>query len=92
MKEEGFVNKALHIIKDEDMSARWLANQSLFNGADDSEVQLSAKVSVSFALNTYNDGYNDLDELMEKAIKITTIGEIRQVITDAEKIMKNREE
>jgi len=65
MKEEGFVNKALHIIKDEDRNARWLANQSLFNGSDNQKVQLSAKVSISFSLNVYNDGYNDLDSLME---------------------------
>ena len=90
MKEEGFVNKALHIIKDEDRNARWLANQSLFNGSDNQKVQLSAKVSISFSLNVYNDGYNDLDSLMEKSIEVTTVGELKQVILDAEEIIENR--
>ena len=33
MKEEGFLNRALAVVKEDDMSARFLANQSLFNGA-----------------------------------------------------------
>ncbi|HDX8359862.1 MULTISPECIES: hypothetical protein [Aeromonas] len=89
MKEEGFLNRALAVVKEDDMSARFLANQSLFNGAADDEIDKNAKVSVIFALNVLNQERmaNELDDLIERAHNATTQGDIRQVISEAYGIM-----
>ena len=38
MKEEGFMNKALNKIKEKDIKARFILNQSAFNLPDNSKV------------------------------------------------------
>ena len=90
MKEEGFLNGALNQIKEKDTNARFLANQALFNSPDNSKIQASAKVSIAFALNVYNQDHNDLDDLVTKAINVRTVGGIKKIIKKAEQIMDSR--
>jgi len=80
MREEGFVNGALNLIKSKNINARFLANQSAFNSHNNKEISASAKASIAFSINVYNLDYNDLDSLLEQAMKATTIGEIKQII------------
>ncbi|MCU8417807.1 hypothetical protein OC507_22640, partial [Vibrio vulnificus] len=89
MKEEGFLNRALRVVKDDDMSARFLANQAHFNGSDDQEIHRDAKVSVIFALNVLNEDRmaNQLEEHIDRAHNATTQGEVRQIISDVYAIM-----
>lgn len=90
MKEEGFVNKALKNIKEKDKNARFLANQTLFNGSDKEKIEDSAKASVAFSLNVFNEDYNDLSDLVKKANNVRTIGGIKKIIIEAEKRIDNR--
>lgn len=91
MKEEGFVNAALKQIKEKNTNARFLANQALFNSPDSTKIQASAKVSVAFALNVYNQDHNDLTDLVEKATNVKTVGGLKKIIEKAEQIMNSRD-
>ena len=91
MKEEGFVNAALKQIKEKNTNARFLANQALFNSPDSTKIQASAKVSVAFALNVYNQDHNDLTDLVEKATNVKTVGGLKKIIEKAEQIMDSRD-
>ena len=91
MKEEGFVNAALKQIKEKNTNARFLANQALFNSPDSTKIQASAKVSIAFALNVYNQDHNDLTDLVEKATNVKTIGGLKKIIEKAEQIMDSRD-
>ncbi len=91
MKEEGFVNAALKQIKEKNTNARFLANQALFNSPDSTKIQASAKVSIAFALNVYNQDHNDLTDLVEKATNVKTVGGLKKIIEKAEQIMDSRD-
>ena len=91
MKEEGFVNAALKQIKEKNTNARFLANQALFNSPDSTKIQASAKVSIAFALNVYNQAHNDLTDLVEKATNVKTVGGLKKIIEKAEQIMDSRD-
>ena len=91
MKEEGFVNAALKQIKEKNTNARFLANQALFNSPDSTKMQSSAKVSIAFALNVYNQDHNDLTDLVEKATNVKTVGGLKKIIEKAEQIMDSRD-
>ena len=91
MKEQGFVNAALKQIKEKNTNARFLANQALFNSPDSTKIQASAKVSIAFALNVYNQDHNDLTDLVEKATNVKTVGGLKKIIEKAEQIMESRD-
>ena len=91
MKEEGFVNAALKQIKEKNTNARFLAKQALFNSPDSTKIQASAKVSIAFALNVYNQDHNDLTDLVEKATNVKTVGGLKKIIEKAEQIMDSRD-
>ena len=90
MKQEGFVNGALNIIKRKDLSARWLANQSGFNSPD-STIDPSYKAAVVVALNVYNDEIlvNELDSYIQKANDTNNVGEINNIIDTVLKLIRN---
>lgn len=87
MSCEGVVNSALELIKEDDgnkISGRWLANQSLLNGPDDSEVQPSFKANLIMALSVHNltTHVNELDSDINNLVEAKTQGEVRQVLNE----------
>lgn len=87
MNCEGVVNSALELIKEDGgnkISGRWLANQSLLNGPDDSEVQPSFKANLIMALSVHNltTHVNELDSDINKLVGAKTQGEVRQVLSE----------
>ncbi len=91
MKEEGFMNKALHKIKEENMSARFILNQSAFNFPDNSKVSATTSAAISFAIQIQDQGHNDLYHLATKAANVKTVKNAKKIIAEAEKIIENRE-
>jgi hypothetical protein len=90
MKEEGFVNGAYNIIKEKNLTARWQANQSSFDGFDSDPISPIAKASVIVALSIYNSELliNQLDTFIENVDKATTKGEIKKIINDVDALLK----
>ena len=89
MKYEGFVQRALSVIKRKELGARWLANQAHFNGEDNQEIERNAKVAVIFSLNVLNSEImvNQLDRYIDKAYEAQTLGEIRRIIDEVYGLM-----
>ena len=92
MKEEGFMNKALNKIKEKDIKARFILNQSAFNLPDNSKVSATTRAAISFAILIQEQEYNDLYHLATKAANVKTVGNAKKIIAEAEKIIENREE
>ena len=92
MKEEGFMNKALNKIKEEDMTARFLLNQSSFNFSDNSKLSPTTKAAISFAIQVQDQGYNDLYDLATKAANVRTVKNAKNIIAQAQERIDNREE
>lgn len=75
IKDEGFVRKALDIAENED--GRWIANQSHFNGANESKIEPSvlAALVTSTSIYVQKDKFEEVE--IEKALSIKTVGEAR---------------
>lgn len=91
MKEEGFMNKALNKIKEENMNARFILNQSSFNFPDNSKLAPTTSASISFAIQILDQGYNDLFDLSTKAANVKTVKNAKKIIAEVEKRIENRE-
>jgi len=89
IKDEGFVRKALEIVKNED--GRWVANQALFNGASELELAASAKAALVTAVNIYSVKNMIEESYIEKALAITTRGEARELIDELSSKFDNKE-
>ena len=89
MKEEGFINGALNIIKEKNISARYLAGQSSFNFPDNSKIDSKTKASVIFSMMVYNNEAlpNQLDEHILRALDVESIGEIKSIMQEVEYLL-----
>ncbi|MCW0320189.1 hypothetical protein [Pantoea dispersa] len=92
---EGIVNSALELIKEDDgnkISGRWLANQSLLNGPDDSEIQPSFKANLIMALSIHNltTHVNELDSDINKLVEAKTKGQVRQILSEVAPKISNK--
>jgi hypothetical protein len=89
MKEENFVNKALNILKNKDMEARWIANQALFNGADDAPIQATDKAAVVLSIDIFNaeELHEQLNEHIDRADQAANQGELRAVIAEVNSLL-----
>jgi hypothetical protein len=85
MKEEGFVKGSLQKVKENKVEARWLANQSLFNG--NGTIQAAAKASVAMAINIYSEEHPEIHPYIEKAINVRTKQGMRKIIEEVDKII-----
>lgn len=84
MKEEGFLNKAFSLVKDETIEVRWLANQSGFNVSDDSQATITQRACIAFAVAAITKAadpkYGPDENLVQEAWNSKTMGALKAVI------------
>lgn len=89
MKEEGLLNGAFNKIKDGEIEARWLLNQSGFNFDDSQPTSPTQRACIAFAIaaetKAANPIYGPNEELIEEAMSAKTLGEIKAVIAKLNK-------
>jgi len=78
IKDEAFVRRALQEA-DFDMG-RWIANQSVFNGQDNSTLQPAVKAAVVTAASVYVQKYDWTEQVISDALAIETCGDARAFI------------
>lgn len=81
IKDEAFVRRALQEA-DFDMG-RWIANQSVFNGPDNSPLTPVAKAAVVTAASVYVQKYELPEQTINDALAIQTCGDARAFIDQA---------
>ncbi|WP_146096708.1 hypothetical protein [Xanthomonas arboricola] len=84
MKEEGLLSRALIKIKQENMEARWIANQASYNFSDTTPISSSQKASIAFAVLvlTKNGSTGPDDDLVSRVLAANTLGDLRAVMDD----------
>lgn len=76
--EENFIARALKSA--DKVDARWIGNQTLFNGPDEAELVASARAAVITSVAILSEA-NDLgDEFNEEALEVKTKGQARDII------------
>lgn len=91
LRHEGFINKVLKRAGIHTLEARWIANQALFNGADDAPVNTDARDAVVEALKIAQHTSLQLDEtagLIERARNATTRRALRDVVEAADDLLE----
>ncbi|MDN4572019.1 hypothetical protein DBB29_00790 [Pandoraea cepalis] len=86
MKEEVFIASGLTLIDRE--SARWIANQALFNGKNDRSLEPSVKAGLVTAVNGYVQKGMLPEEEVKAALDAETIGDARVLIDRLDLIVR----
>ncbi len=78
IKDEAFVRRALHEA-DFDMG-RWIANQAVFNGADNAPLEPSVKAALVTAASIYVQKYDWPEQTVRDALAVSSCGDARAFI------------
>jgi len=91
LRHEGFIAKVFKRAGMQTLEARWFANQSLFNGADDAPVNVDAKESVIATLKVGQQtclAFEETADLLDRARNATTKRELRDVVEAADDLLE----
>ncbi|GEM_PF-4667377 len=84
MKEEGLLYDVFKKIRNGDVEARWLLNQSSFNYEDSRAVSPTQKACIAFAIvvatNSSDPMHDGSEDLIAEALAARNLGELKEVV------------